>query len=504
MTRARDLANIADGTFTATDLDLSGTLTVSGDANFDTNTLFVDVSANNVGIGTTTVNEKLVLGSADSGSNFLQITNSTTTAADNRGFYVGIDANENARIIQRENADMFFSTNNTEGMTLDASGNVGIGTTSPSFATGTGLEIQRTTATATVRLEYTGSNAFELSSEQNTVTYNSVSSKPHVFEIGSAEKARIDASGNVGIGTSSPATALDMLGDLTVRRAAASTQYTQIQSCGGESKIIAKNGAAASYQALIFESGNNTATTERMRIDASGRLLVGKSASNDGTEGVEIRSNEVLITNDGGTTLSLNRLSSDGTILGFAKDGTTVGSISSINPAGTSTLTIGGASFYGVRLVSALSGGEGFVLIDNGSTTYKFEPTVDDRYDLGASGNRLDNIYATNGTIQTSDANEKQDISELDEAERRVAVAAKGLLRKFRWKSAVEKKGDEARIHFGIIAQDLQAAFEAEGLDAGRYAMFIHSTWTDEETGEERSRMGVRYSELLAFILAAL
>ena len=78
------------------------------------------------------------------------------------------------------------------------------------------------------------------------------------------------------------------------------------------------------------------------------------------------------------------------------------------------------------------------------------------------------------------------------------------MLRKFRWKDAVEEKGDDARIHFGIIAQDLQAAFEAEGLDAGRYAMFIHSTWTDEETGEERSRMGVRYSELLAFIIAAI
>jgi len=34
--------------------------------------------------------------------------------------------------------------------------------------------------------------------------------------------------------------------------------------------------------------------------------------------------------------------------------------------------------------------------------------------------------------------------------------------------------------------------------------MFTHTTWTDEETGEERSRMGVRYSELLAFIIAAL
>jgi hypothetical protein len=161
---------------------------------------------------------------------------------------------------------------------------------------------------------------------------------------------------------------------------------------------------------------------------------------------------------------------------------------------------------------------------------------------------RFDDIYATNGTIQTSDRNEKQDIEALTDAETRVAVAAKGLLRKFRWQSAVEEKGDEARIHFGIIAQDLQDAFTAEGLDASDYAMFISTTWwetqtevaaveaveevTDEEgnviteaveakdaytridtynTAEEapegateRTRLGVRYSELLAFIIAAI
>ena len=128
----------------------------------------------------------------------------------------------------------------------------------------------------------------------------------------------------------------------------------------------------------------------------------------------------------------------------------------------------------------------------------------DNVIDLGQSSARFDDIYATNSTIQTSDVNEKQDIDVLSDAEQRVAVAAKGLLKKFRWRSAVEEKGDEARIHFGIIAQDLQAAFEAEGLDAGRYAMFINDTWTDPDTNEERSRMGVRYSELLAFIISAI
>ena len=128
----------------------------------------------------------------------------------------------------------------------------------------------------------------------------------------------------------------------------------------------------------------------------------------------------------------------------------------------------------------------------------------DNAIDLGNSSARYDDIFATNTAITTSDANEKQDIEALSEAEQRVAVACKGLLRKFRWKSAVEEKGDDARIHFGIIAQDLKAAFEAEGLDAGRYAMFISSTWTDEETDEEKTRLGVRYSELLAFIISAI
>ena len=128
----------------------------------------------------------------------------------------------------------------------------------------------------------------------------------------------------------------------------------------------------------------------------------------------------------------------------------------------------------------------------------------DNAIDLGKSDARFKDVYATNGTIQTSDRNEKQDIAELSEAEQRVAVACKGLLRKFRWKDSVAEKGDEARTHFGIIAQDLQAAFAAEGLDAGDYAMFISTTWTDEETNEEKTRMGVRYSELLAFIISAI
>jgi hypothetical protein len=189
--------------------------------------------------------------------------------------------------------------------------------------------------------------------------------------------------------------------------------------------------------------------------------------------------------------MRLNRTDSDGDILQFYKG---IGTVGSIGTAG-GDITIG-------------TGDTGLTFEDSADVIHPINQGTgvarDNAIDLGKSAARFDDIYATNGTIQTSDRNEKQDIEVLSEAEQRVALAVKGLLRKFRWKSKVEEKGDDARIHFGIIAQDLQAAFEAEGLDAGRYAMFISSTWTDEETGEERSRMGVRYSELLAFIIAAI
>ena len=259
-----------------------------------------------------------------------------------------------------------------------------------------------------------------------------------------------------------------------------------MRSTEEQARIGATGGTAP---ALTFGTGD----AEAMRI-SGGNLLVGKtSGASFGTDGIEINgsNDRVWITRNGGSTLALNRRTSNGDIATFHKDGSTVGSIG-INGRmimyGTNGST-GAGLYFGQNVLLPLN--------HTGSL-------ADDTIDLGQNSVRFDDIYATNGTIQTSDRNEKQDIAELSDAEQRVAVAAKGLMRKFRWRDAVEAKGDEARTHFGIIAQDLQAAFAAEGLDAGDYAMFISSTWTDEETGEERTRMGVRYSELLAFIIAAI
>jgi len=142
--------------------------------------------------------------------------------------------------------------------------------------------------------------------------------------------------------------------------------------------------------------------------------------------------------------------------------------------------------------------GVGCVPTTVGGFIQGFYPLTDNAYVLGGSALRWTTVYATTGTINTSDARQKQQDRPLSEAERAVAVKVKGLIKTFKYNDAVEKKGDGARIHVGVYAQELADAFASEGLLASNYGMFCY----DELEGSEI--YGVRYEELLAFVIAAL
>jgi hypothetical protein len=146
-------------------------------------------------------------------------------------------------------------------------------------------------------------------------------------------------------------------------------------------------------------------------------------------------------------------------------------------------------------------------------------PNADNTKTLGTASFRWSEVFAGNGTINTSDATEKEQVAELTDAERRVAARLKGLIRTYKFKDAVARKGVLARIHVGAVAQDVAAAFTAEGLNAGQYSMFCSDTWwelngapveRDAKTGEypegviERTRLGLRYDEMTAFIISTL
>jgi hypothetical protein len=117
-----------------------------------------------------------------------------------------------------------------------------------------------------------------------------------------------------------------------------------------------------------------------------------------------------------------------------------------------------------------------------------FYPRADNSYSLGTGSFRPTVIYAVTGTINTSDANEKHDIRPLSEKEKAVGVALRGLIRAYKWNSGTDET------YIGVIAQDVIAAFEAEGLDASEYGIV-------DASGD---RLGVRYDQVFAFIIGAL
>jgi len=150
------------------------------------------------------------------------------------------------------------------------------------------------------------------------------------------------------------------------------------------------------------------------------------------------------------------------------------------------------------------------IIFDSGA----FWPLTDNAVSLGTTGQRWTQLFAATATINTSDENEKQQIA---------AIPAKVLNAwgkvnycQFKFNDAVEQRGKAARLHIGVIAQKVKAAFESEGIDPFAYGILCHDEWDAadavlDESGveiiparEKGSRYGVRYEEALALECAYL
>ncbi len=435
--------------------------------------------------------------------------------------------------------DMGFRVASATAMTIDSSRNVGIGTTSPSNKLTVDGDIRIRDSIASLFLQDTdGTNQvseIKQSAGITTISSRNNTSNGAILFTGyngtaTTEYARFNSSGDLLVSTTdnSPVgnnvaggIALLSNGSGQFSRDGGTALLINRKTSDGELLRFNKDGAIVGSIGtqggnLFIENGNVglllNDTTDELRPAGSGGVpndnvvSLGASAKRfkdlylSGTANVGNLTASYDKTNASTPIITANDSQSDtGQIIAVQLGGTTKGNI------GISSAT--GNDMY-IASGTTSSVGVGLRFIDY-QATENIQPcrgdgsTLDNAIDLGSSGARFDDIYATNGTIQTSDRNEKQDIEALTDAETRVATACKGLLRRFRWQDAVTEKGDEARYHFGVIAQDLQDAFTAEGLDAGDYGMFISSTWEDDD-GVEQTRLGVRYNELLAFIIAAI
>lgn len=132
-------------------------------------------------------------------------------------------------------------------------------------------------------------------------------------------------------------------------------------------------------------------------------------------------------------------------------------------------------------------------------------PGADNAQTLGDASFRWSEVFAATGAINTSDARDKTELRALLPAEIRAVKRILGGIGVFQWLASAERKGDNpaeggARLHIGVTAQAVEAAFAEEGLDARRYGLFC----ADAVEGETGERLGVRYDQLFALALAAL
>jgi len=332
---------------------------------------------------------------------------------------------------------------------------------------------------------------------------------------GNTERMRIDSSGNIRFTGTAPNSG-DEITQLNFYNTTSSinlARITGIRQAGG-----------SNYGALTFSTTNSGTISEKMRIDSSGNVGINQTNPNDLSNGATtLHITGTVTSKAGGIRLD----SSDASVLCYiypdSVNGISIGSLSNHNYR----VVTNGSERMRIDSIGIIFFGDVAEAVPSAATSIiRFIPAADTTVDLGSSSRRWEEVFSVQSSINTSDENEKQQIESLDEVELRVAQRIKGLIRKFKWNSAVENKGDNARIHFGVIAQDLQRAFEAEGLNAEKYGLFCSDTWweeevteTDEEGNEktkiktyeeykegtiEKTRLGVRYTELLAFVIAAL
>ena len=403
-------------------------ITEGGDISFyeDTGTtakFFWDASAERLGIGTSSPSDSLHIYDSSGGAT-LKIESNTANAYDSSklellGGNLSVseilfgDATDNdvGKIIYRHDGNsLSFNVNAAERMRIDSSGNVGIGTDAPSTLGGGAKLTVNQGADGNIVFARGGSTRqVQLGTTSTTGYINSDNTSGGLaFHMNGSEKARIDSSGKVGIGTSSLGGgrgltvangAVAVTGQNTSHSASSmvlgqdSTAISQIRFYGAD------NSTAGVFQ-FIGSSANGSVGGERMRIDSSGNVLVGKTSASFSTEGQEFRANgATVLGRSGAEPLNLNRIGSDGGIVSFRKDNALVGSI------GT----------YGSRF-----------LVGTGNTALQFNGTNsiwpsqannnlnDGVIDLGVSNARFKDIYLSGGVYLggTGSANKLSDYEE--------------------------------------------------------------------------------------------
>ena len=165
---------------------------------------------------------------------------------------------------------------------------------------------------------------------------------------------------------------------------------------------------------------------------------------------------------------------------------------------------------------SGTSNWAGVMLSGSGESTKYLSPTTTNNVDLGTSSKRFKDVYLTNSPNVSSDERLKQNFRNLRATEKAAAIAIKESICLYKMRDSVEEKGDGARWHVGVKAQQVISILESHGLDPFEYGFVCFDEWCEQEevkdeegniTQEYRpagNKYAIRYEELLCFIISAI
>lgn len=284
--------------------------------------------------------------------------------------------------------------------------------------------------------------------------------------------------------------------NMAIRSLCSSFDISSGDSHSAGLRLVAKKGEI-SYS--CYKNGNTkyyTAPNPSVASDVylyDGTTLTAQNleiteADTDETIGEYIKISDVIYSRSTADDISIDIPPAESSYIGFYDGQLGADRTTNLTKRAVITNTVGNNNQLYFRVYDEQ--GQNYIGLSLSRDANCLRPLYNNQMSLGHASYKWSNIYCNTDVISTSDRNQKEEIEDIDE--RLFKAWSKVNYKVFKFK-------DGKRKHFGLIAQEVDQAFQSEGLNARDYGLFCEDKDEDGNT-----YLGLRYSECLALECAYL